>query len=97
MSASSAYDGNLYTPFNQYQTQKTITVSFNETTSYQPNFDIQIIEQNPFKLSFTANRKDVHDIIEAIINNCEVNDISIEEDIGSVDERIYSDKGSDIP
>ncbi len=91
------YDGDLNTLFNRYQTHKTITVSFDEATSYCPDFDIQIIEQNPFKLSFMANRKDVRNIIGTLMNDCEVNDISIEEeDIGNVVERIYSDEGGDI-
>jgi len=91
------YDGNLDMLFSRYQTHKTITVSFDEATSYCLNFDVQIIEQSPFKLSFMANRKDVRSIIKAIINEYEVTDISIEEeDIGNVVERIYSDKGGDI-
>lgn len=91
------YDGNLEMLFNRYQTHKTITVAFEEATSYSPNATVQIIEQNPFKLSFTAGRKDVRSIVGAIMNECEVNDISIEEeDIGTVVERIYSDKGGDI-
>jgi ABC-2 type transport system ATP-binding protein len=91
------YDGNLAMLFNRYQTHKTITVYFDEATSYYPDADVRIIEQNPFKLSFMANRKDVRYIIGAIMNRCEVNDISIEEeDIGNVVERIYSDKGGDI-
>jgi ABC-2 type transport system ATP-binding protein len=91
------YDGNLEMLFNRYQTHKTITVTFDEATVYCPNFDIQVIEQNPFKLSFMANRKDVRSIIGTLMNDCEVNDISIEEeDIGNVVERIYSDKGGDI-
>ncbi len=88
------YDGSLDTLFNRYQTHKTITVSFDNETSYCPDFDLQIIEQNPFKLSFMADRKDVRNIVGALISNCDVNDISIEEeDIGNVVERIYSDKG----
>jgi ABC-2 type transport system ATP-binding protein len=91
------YDGNLDMLFNRYQTHKTMTVTFDDATSYCPDFDIQIIEQNPFKLSFMAIRKDVRSIIGVLMNDCEVNDISIEEeDIGNVVERIYSDKGGDI-
>ncbi len=90
------YDGCLESLFSRYQTHKTITVAFDNETSYLPDFDLQIIEQNPFKLSFRTNRKDVRDIVGALISKCEVNDIAIEEeDIGSVVERIYSDKGGD--
>lgn len=88
------YDGNLEMLFNRYQTHKIITVTFDESTSYTPNFDIQIAQQNPYKLSFMAHCKDVRAIVSSIMIECEVKDISIEdEDIGNVVERIYSDKG----
>lgn len=91
---SKIYDGNLEMLFSRYQTHKIITVTFDEATSYCPDFDVQVVEQNPFKLSLMVNRKDVRHIIGTILNECEVNDISIEEeDIGNVVERIYSDKG----
>jgi ABC-2 type transport system ATP-binding protein len=91
---SKIYDGSLEMLFNRYQTHKLITVTFGEATSYDLNLDVHIIEKNPYKLSFMAHRKDVRFIIGTILNECEVNDISIEEeDIGSVVERIYSDKG----
>ncbi len=91
------YDGNIEMLFNRYQTHKTITVSFEEATSYYPNADVQILEQNPFKLSFMAKRKDVRSIVGAIMNEYEIDDISIEEeDIGNVVERIYADKGGNI-
>ena len=91
------YDGNLDMLFSRYQTHKIITVSFDEATSYCPNFDVQAIEQSPFKLSFMAYRKDVRPIIGTILSECEVNDISIEEEgIGNIIERIYSDKGGEI-
>lgn len=94
-SGKKIYDGALDTLFDSYQTHKTITVSFEEATSYRPDFDIQIIEQNPFKLSFMAHRKDVRSIIKELMNACEVNDISIEEeDIGNVVERIYKVKSN---
>ncbi|HEY9059742.1 MAG TPA: ATP-binding cassette domain-containing protein [Pseudobacteroides sp.] len=96
-SGSKIYDGSLEMLFNSYQTHKLITVTFDESTSYRPNLDIQIIEENPYKLSFMAHRKDVRCIIGTILNKCEVNDISIEEeDIGNVVERIYSDKGCEV-
>ncbi|OGO77585.1 MAG: multidrug ABC transporter ATP-binding protein [Clostridiales bacterium GWB2_37_7] len=88
------YDGNLEMLFDRYQTHKMITVTFDEATSYIHDFNVQIIERNPFKLSFMAYRKDVRHIINCIMTECEIKDISIEEeDIGNVVERIYSDKG----
>jgi ABC-2 type transport system ATP-binding protein len=93
-SGSKIYDGNLDMLFDRYQTHKLITATFDEATSYRPPLDVQIIEENPFKLSFMANRKDVRCILNSIMNECEISDISIEEeDIGNVVERIYGDKG----
>jgi len=88
------YDGGLALLFDKYQTQKQITVSFEKETAYIPPFAVQIIESNPFKLSFMAPRGDVRDILGSILSQCEINDISIlEEDIGNIVERIYSIKG----
>ncbi len=93
-SGSKIYDGSLEMLFSRYQTHKVITVTFDEATSYIPAFDVQIIEKNPFKLSFMAYKKDVRYIVGNIFNEYDVNDISIEEeDIGNIVERIYSDKG----
>ena len=87
------YDGNLDMLFDRYQTHKLITIFFDEAISYNPPFDVRIVEKNPYKLSFLASRKDVRNILSSIMNECEINDISIEEeDIGNVVERIYSDK-----
>ena len=92
-SGSKIYDGNLETLFNRYQTHKIITVTFEDATSYNPPFDVQIIDKNPFKLAFKAHCRDVRFILNSIMNECDINDIAIEEeDIGDVVERIYSDK-----
>lgn len=91
---SKIYDGNLEILFDRYQTHKVIRVTFDESTSYNPPFEVQIVEKNPFKLSFKARRRDIRGIVNSIMSECEINDISIEEeDIGNVIERIYSDKG----
>jgi ABC-2 type transport system ATP-binding protein len=89
-SGSKIYDGELATLFDRYQTHKVITVFFEEATSYTPAFEVQIVECNPFKLTFLAERKDVRTILKSIMNDCEIKDISIEEeDIGNIVERIY--------
>ncbi len=84
------YDGSLDLLFDRFQTHKAITVSFTEATSYRPSFDIKMVEENPFRLSFLAHRNDVRSILGDIMSKCDINDISIEaEDIGIVIERIY--------
>jgi ABC-2 type transport system ATP-binding protein len=88
------YDGSLDMLFERYQTHKLITISFDEATVYRPNFDAEIVEQNPFKLSLMVHSKDVRSILGSMMRECEISDISIEaEDVGNVVERIYSDKG----
>ncbi|NLO39117.1 MAG: ATP-binding cassette domain-containing protein [Ruminiclostridium sp.] len=84
------YDGALDVLLSQYQTHKKITVSFEEATEFLPGSEIQITEQNPFRLSFLAKRGDVNGILQQIMHSCTIEDISIEEEeIGNVIERIY--------
>jgi len=91
------YDGGLEDLFSRYRIYKKITVTFEEATNFSPSFEVQITEQNPFKLSFIANRRDVNSILQQVMNSGEINDISIEEEeIGNVVERIYSDKGERV-
>lgn len=95
-SGSKIYDGSLDALFDCYQTHKQITVTFEEATSYKPPCDVKIIEENPYRLSFMAHRKDACSILGDIMSHYEINDISIEaEDIGNVVERIYSYSKSD--
>lgn len=91
------YDGSLEVLFSRYQTHKKITVSFEEATHFIPVPEVQITDQNPFKLSFMAKRKDVNGILQQIMNSCAVEDISIEEEeIGNVVERIYAEKEEQV-
>lgn len=84
------YDGALDVLLSQYQTHKKITVSFEGATEFIPGTEIQITEQNPFRLSFLAKRGDVNRILQQIMHSCAIEDISIEEEeIGNVIERIY--------
>lgn len=85
------YDGSLDLLFDRFQTHKAITVSFTEATDYRPPFDVRMVEENPFRLSFLAHRNVVRNILGDIMSKCDINDISIEaEDIGIVVERIYN-------
>ncbi len=91
------YDGSLEMLFSRYQTHKKITVSFEEATRFVPVPEVQITEQNPFRLSFMASRRDVNGILQQIMNSCTVEDISIEEEeIGNVVERIYAAKEEQV-
>jgi ABC-2 type transport system ATP-binding protein len=88
------YDGGLVELFGRYQTHQTITITFEEATEYEKVGNMEVIEENPFKLSFVAPRKEVRHMITHLLNTYEVDDIAIEEeDIGNVVERIYQEKG----
>jgi len=90
---SKIYDGDLNTLFEYYQTHKVIRVSFDEPVSYIPSFQVDILEQNPYSLSFMVEKKYVKPILADIMSKGEISDISIEEeDIGNVVERIYENK-----
>lgn len=84
------YDGSLSTLFDRYQTHKLIRVTFQLPADYLPPYPVKILEQNPYLLSFMAQKRDVRAILKDIMTSCEINDIAIEEeDIGNVVERIY--------
>jgi len=89
------YDGDLNTLFNRYQTHKIIKISFEEAVSYTPPFEVEILEQNPYGLTFMVEKHLVRPLVEDIWSKGEISDISIEEeDIGNVVERIYENKRS---
>jgi len=87
------YDGDLDTLFNLYQTHKIIKVSFDEATDYIPYLEAEVLEQNPYKITFKVPKHNVRPILNDILSKGEINDISIEEeDISNVVERIYESK-----
>jgi len=84
------YDGSLEVLLSRYQTHKKITVSFEEATRFIPVPEVQITEQNPFRISLMVNRRDVNAILQQIMSSCAIEDISTEEEeIGNVIEKIY--------
>ncbi len=90
---SKIYDGDMNTLFEKYQTHKLIKVSFDEPVVYIPPMGVEILEQNPYKISFMVEKGKVRSILNDILSRGEVSDISIEEDdIGNVVERIYGNR-----
>lgn len=84
------YDGGLSDLFGLYETNKVIKVTFEEPTDFTLPMGVEVLEQNPYKLSFMLPKKDVRKILKEIMDLTEISDISIEEeDIGNVVERIY--------
>ena len=93
-SGNKIYDGNMEMLFSKYQTHKVITATFNGASKINNLKNVEILEENPYKISLMVERKDVKEVLTCIMNQCDIDDISIEEDdIGNVVERIYCDKG----
>lgn len=89
---SKVYDGSLDTLFEGYQTHQHITITFENETLVKVPKGTQIIEANPYKISIIAARHEVKNILGSILNQYEINDLSIEEeDIGTIVERIYTE------
>jgi ABC-type uncharacterized transport system ATPase subunit len=54
------------------------------------NFDVEWLEKSPLKAMLTVKKELVKPVIQALLNECDVNDIRIEEEeISGVIERIY--------
>ena len=85
------YDGNLQILFDKYQVYRRISVSFETATDLCVGTEVEWIERNPYKTVFKVRKADVKSVLQNIMANYEIDDISIEdEDIGSVVEKIYT-------
>jgi ABC-2 type transport system ATP-binding protein len=88
------YDGDTDTLFLHYQTHKKITLSLEQEKVSLPEYDITVLEESPYKLSLLIKKEQSQELLKDILSQYNLNDITIEEeDIGTVVERIYSDKG----
>ena len=84
------YDGDLSNLFKIHETHKVIKISFEEPSEFQLPHNVEVLKRNPFFLSFMLPKKEVSSVLKKIMDECEISDISIEEeDIGNVVERIY--------
>ena len=85
------YDGALPALFDRYQTHKKITVLFERENGVHLPEDVDILEQNSYKLSLMVKKERTKEILKWVLNECDVSDLTIEEeDIGNVVERIYA-------
>lgn len=88
------YDGDTTTLFEKYQTHKKISVAFEEETEVELKEEVDIMEQNPFMLSFMVRKERAQFILKELMNRYSIRDVTVEEeDIGNVVERIYNDRG----
>lgn len=84
------YDGGLKDLFKIHETHKIIKISFEEPCSFSLPNNVEVLKETPFFLSFMLPKGEVKSVLKRIMDECEISDISIEEeDIGNVIERIY--------
>lgn len=87
------YDGSLDSIVERYQVYRIITISFKEMINKELNLDVNWIEKNDFKWVFKIKKEEVKFVIKVIMDNYEIEDISIEdENIGETIEKIYRAK-----
>jgi ABC-2 type transport system ATP-binding protein len=88
------YDGDTDTLFLHYQTHKKISLSLEQEKVCLPEYDYTVLEESPYKLSLLIKKEQSQELLKDILSQYNLSDITIEEeDIGTVVERIYSDKG----
>jgi ABC-2 type transport system ATP-binding protein len=86
------YDGDTDKLFSSYQTRKKVTLLFENETAFTPPIDCAVIEQSPLKAVMTVPKEKSGVVLENIMRDYRLSDISIEEeDIGVVVERIYGE------
>ena len=92
------YDGDTSSLFASYQTHKKITAQFEDNTIFEIPENCTILEQNSHKVSFMIPKEQSGCILQQIMRDYNLNDVSVEEeDIGAVVERIYySGLGADV-
>jgi ABC-2 type transport system ATP-binding protein len=85
------YDGDLQTLLDKYQVYRRISVSFETATDLSVGTEVEWIHRDPFKTVFQVRKTEVKSVLQKVMADYEIDDISIEdEDIGSVVEKIYS-------
>lgn len=92
-SGEKIYDGSTDALFEKYQTHKKVSLSFVEETNFVLPSTCTLIEQHPLKVIFMVPVSNSQEIINSLMKQYVLRDITIEEDeIGSVVERIYSER-----
>ena len=85
------YDGDTEKLFSSYQTGKKITLQFENETVFTSPAGCTVIEQGPLKVVLVVPKEKSSSVLEQLMRDYTLSDISIEEeDIGVVVERIYS-------
>lgn len=92
-SGEKIYDGSTEALFEKYQLHKKVSLSFAEETNFVIPESCTLVEEQPLKVIFMVPIANSQEIIYGLMKQYTLKDIIIEEDeIGSVVERIYSDR-----
>jgi len=85
------YDGDTEKLFGFYQTQKKVTLLFENETGFTPPEDCTVLDQSPLKVVLSIPKEKSGAILEKFMKDYTLRDISIEEeDIGVIVEKIYN-------
>jgi ABC-2 type transport system ATP-binding protein len=85
------YDGDLQTLLDKYQRYRRINILFETPTDLSIGAEVEWISRDPLKAIFQVKKNEVKSVLQEVLADYEVDDISIEdEDIGSVVENIYA-------
>lgn len=88
------YDGETAALFASYQTQKKVTIQFESESEFAAPPHCTILEKNSHKALFMIPKEETGTILERIMKEYRLKDISVEEeDIGLVVEKIYQSGG----
>ena len=89
------YDGDTKELFNAFQIRKKVTVQFKRETDLMAGSNWIILEKSPHKTVFTIPKDKSGAVLENIMREHPLSDVSIEEeDIGVIVEKIYRGKGA---
>jgi ABC-2 type transport system ATP-binding protein len=92
-SGRKVYDGDTDKLFSAYQTKKKIRLQFSTETDFTVPEGCAVIEQNPLKVTLSVPKEKSNMVLERLMREFELSDISIEEeDIGLIVEKIYNAK-----
>ena len=84
------YDGKTEALFASFHAEKKIILAFESETEFTAPDNCTIVEKSPYKAVIMAPKDECKNVLEGIMKNYHLSDISVEEeDIGLVVEKIY--------
>jgi ABC-2 type transport system ATP-binding protein len=84
------FDGAFERLLDKYNEYRTIHITFENEAALELDYEIEWLERSPYKWTLKVRREQVREVLQAVLNNCDVDDLKLEEeDIGNVVEKIY--------